>query len=155
MSDAFRSLLSGLAADLRLAEIPEQDGMALLVIDDFEVVLRLLPSEQVLVYTVVAPLPAEGRATRMASLLEANTLFLATHGFTLSAREDTGVMLQGVLPIASLHSGNIAQWVENFVNVAEHWQARCLSSEAAAPARDHITGEGHMDPLTMMDMLRV
>ena len=155
MSDAFRSLLSGLAADLRLAEIPEQDGMALLVIDDFEVVLRLLPSEQVLVYTVVAPLPSEGRAALMASLLEANTLFLATHGFTLSAREDTGVMLQGVLPIASLHSGNIAQWVENFVNVAEHWQARCLSSEAAAPARDHITGEGHMDPLTMMDMLRV
>ena len=155
MSEAFRSLLSCLAINLKLPEIPEQDGMALLVIDDFEVVLRLLPSEQVLVYTVVAPLPAEGRATLMASLLEANTLFLATHGFTLSAREDTGVMLQGVLPIASLHSGNIAQWVENFVNVAEHWQARCLSSEAAAPARDHITGEGHMDPLTMMDMLRV
>ena len=155
MSEAYRSLLSCLAADLKLPEIAEQDGMALLVIDDFEVVLRLLPSEQVLVYTVVAPLPGEGRAALMASLLEANTLFLATHGFTLSAREDTGVMLQGVLPIASLHSGNIAQWVENFVNVAEHWQARCLSSEAAAPARDHITGEGHMDPLTMMDMLRV
>ena len=155
MSEAFRSLLSGLAADLRLAEIPEQDGMALLVIDDFEVVLRLLPSDQVLMYTVVAPLPAEGRAALMASLLDANTMFLATHGFTLSAREDTGVLLQGALPLASLHGGNIAQWVENFVNVAEFWQERCLAAESPAPERDSLAGEGTVDPLAMLDMLRV
>ena len=155
MSEAYRSLLSCLAADLKLPEIAEQDGMALLVIDDFEVVLRLLPSEQVLVYTVVAPLPGEGRAALMASLLEANTLFLATHGFTLAAHEDTGVMLQGALPLASLHSDNIAQWVENFVNVAEFWQERCLSTESPAPERDLLTGEGTIDPLTMLDMLRV
>lgn len=155
MSEAFRSLLSCLAINLKLPDIPEQDGMALLVVDDFEVVLRLLPSEQVMIHTVVAPLPAEGRTALMSAMLDANTMFLATQGFTLSARDDTGVMLQGILPLVALHGGNIAQWVENFVNVAEHWQARCLSSEAAAPARDHITGEGHMDPLTMMDMLRV
>ena len=155
MSESFRSLLSCLAADLKLPEVPEQDGMALLVIDDFEVVLRLLPSEQVLIYTVVAPLPEEGRAALMASLLEANTLFLATHGFTLAAREDTGVMLQGALPLASLHSNNIAQWVENFVNVAEFWQARCLAPESPAPERDAFTGEGSIDPLAMLDMLRV
>ena len=155
MSEAFRSLLSCLAADLKLPEVPEQEGMAVLVIDDFEVVLRLLPSDQVLMHTVVAPLPAEGRAALMASLLEANTLFLATHGFTLSAREDTGVMLQGALPMAVLNGGNIAQWVENFVNVAEFWQERCLSTESTAPERDTLTGEGTIDPLTMLDMLRV
>ena len=155
MSEAFRSLLSCLAADLKLPEIAEQDGMALLVIDDFEVVLRLLPSEQVLVYTVVAPLPGEGRAALMASLLEANTLFLATHGFTLAAREDTGVLLQGSLPLAALNGGNIAQWVENFVNVAESWQERCLSAENPAPERDSLAGEGSIDPLAMLDMLRV
>ena len=155
MSEAFRSLLSVLAADLSLADLPEQDGMALLVIDDFEVVLRLLPSEQVLIYTVVAPLPAEGRAALMVSLLEANALFLATQSFTLAAREDTGVLLQGALPLASLHGGNIAQWVENFVNVAEFWQARCLAAESPAPERDAFTGEGSIDPLAMLDMLRV
>ena len=155
MSEAYRSLLSCLAADLKLAEIPEQDGMAMLVIDDLEVVLRLLPSDQVLMYTVVAPLPAEGRAALMSSLLDANTLFLATQGFTLSAREDSGVMLQGALPMAVLNGGNIAQWVENFVNLAAHWQERCLSSGSAAPEREPMTGEGHIDPLAMMDMLRV
>ena len=155
MSEAFRSLLSSLAVDIKQPEIPEQDGMALLVIDDFEVVLRLLPSDQVLMYTVVAPLPTEGRAALMASLLDANTLFLATHGFTLAARDDTGVMLQGALPLASLHGGNIAQWVENFVNVAEEWQARCLDVDSTAPERDPLTGEGSIDPLAMLDMLRV
>ena len=155
MSESFRSLLSCLAADLKLPEVPEQDGMALLVIDDFEVVLRLLPSDQVLMYTVVAPLPSEGRSALMTSLLEANTMFLATQGFTLSAGEDTGVMLQGALPMAVLNGGNIAQWVENFVNVAESWQARCLAVESTAPERDSMTGEGSIDPLAMLDMLRV
>lgn len=155
MSEAFRSLLSCLATDLKLPEVPEQEGMALLVIDDFEVVLRLLPSDQVLMHTVVAPLPTEGRAALMASLLDANTMFLATQGFTLSAREDTGVMLQGALPMAVLNGGNVAQWVENFVNVAAHWQERCLDSNNATPAREAMTGEGHIDPLAMMDMLRV
>jgi hypothetical protein len=155
MSEAFRSLLSCLAADLKLPEIAEQEGMALLVIDDFEVVLRLLPSEQVLIYTVVAPLPEEGRAALMASLLEANALFLATQGFTLAAREDTGVLLQGAQPLAALNGGNVAQWVENFVNVAESWQERCLAPESPAPERDALTGEGSIDPLAMLDMLRV
>ena len=155
MSEAYRSLLSCLATDLKLPEVPEQEGMALLVIDDFEVVLRLLPSDQVLMYTVVAPLPTEGRAALMASLLDANTLFLATQGFTLAAREDTGVMLQGALPMAVLNGGNIAQWVENFVNMAAHWQERCLDSGNAAPEREAMTGEGHIDLHTMMDMLRV
>ena len=155
MSEAYRSLLSCLAADLKLPEIAEQDGMALLVIDDFEVVLRLLPSDQVLMYTVVAPLPTEGRAALMASLLEANTLFLATQGFTLAAREDTGVLLQGALPLAALNGSNVAQWVENFVNVAESWQERCLSAESPAPERDALTGEGSIDPLALLDMLRV
>ena len=155
MSEAFRSLLSCLAADLSLPELPDKDGMALVVIDDFEVVLRLLPSEQVMIYTVVAPLASEGRTSLMASLLDANTMFMATRGFTLSAREDTGGMLQGILPLAALHSGNVGQWVENFVNVAEVWQERCLSAASAAPEREHFTGEGAIDPLAMMDMLRV
>ena len=155
MSEAYRSLLSCLAADLKLPEIAEQDGMAVLVIDDFEVVLRLLPSNQVLMHTVVAPLPAEGRPALMAALLDANTMFLATQGFTLSAREDTGVMLQGALPLAVLNGGNVTQWVENFVNVAAHWQARCVAGNSAAPEREPMTGEGHIDPLAMMDMLRV
>ncbi|MBR3880026.1 MAG: type III secretion system chaperone [Mailhella sp.] len=155
MSEAFRSLLSCLAADLKLPEIPEQGGMALLVVDDFEVVLRLLPSEQVLAYTVVAPLPFEGRAALMASLLDANTMFLATQGFTLSAREDTGVLLQGMMPLSSLHGANISQWVGNFVSVAEHWQTRCTGVTDSQVEHKPHAGEGAIDLHTMMDMLRV
>lgn len=155
MSETYRSLLSCLANSLNIPEIPEQDGMALLVIDDFEVVLRLLPSEQVLLYTVVAPLPEEGRTALMASLLDANTMFLATSGFTLSAREDTGVMLQGILPLASLHSGNVTQWVENFTNVAEHWQSVCLNGVSDQSAAAAQPASADIDLQAMMGMLRV
>ena len=154
MSEAFRSLLSRLASELSLPDIPVQEGAALIVVDDFEVGIRLLPSEQVMMYTVLAPLPAE-RHTLMTDLLAANTLFIETHGFTLSAREDTGVMLQGLMPMCALHSGNIGQWLQNFVDLAEHWQARCLQSSSAPASADPLVGEGAFDPLTMMDMLRI
>lgn len=152
MSDVFRTLLSGLASGLGLETLAEQNGKALIVMDDFEVSLVLLPSEQVLIHTVVAPLPEEGRAALMADLLNANTMFLVTQGFTLSAREDTGVMLQGVMPLSALHSANVSQWVENFVNVAEFWQGRCLQAKEAEVFSERETVE---DPLAMLGMLRV
>ena len=64
MPDAFTSLLSALAPALGLPEIAvrEDDPSCLLVIDDFEVSLRWLPeADMVMMFTVVAPLPLEGR----------------------------------------------------------------------------------------------
>ena len=100
MNPAFSSLLAALARELDLPGIETRDGdpSCLLGIDDFEVSLRCLSADQVMIFTVVAPLPARKRDELYAALLDANTFFHQTQGFTLAAREDTGVTLQGTLP---------------------------------------------------------
>lgn len=151
MFDVFQSLLSTLAPALNLPEITlrEDDPSCLLVIDDFEVSLRYLSgADMVMMFTVVAPLPERGRESLYAALLDANTFFHGTQGFTLAAREDTGVTLQGVMPLRMLDDSNITVWVQNFVNVAEAWQSHCVSAE------DEPVTEVPADAF-MQDMLRV
>lgn len=131
MLEAFTSLLSSLAPALGLPEITLRDGEpeCLLVIDDFEVSLRYLPgADLAMLFTVVAPLPDNGREHLYAALLDANTFFHETQGFTLAAREDTGVTLQGVMSMRVLDGSNIAAWVQNFIDVAEHWQNVCVTN---------------------------
>ncbi|HJD96400.1 type III secretion system chaperone [Mailhella massiliensis] len=151
MSEAFTSLLHALAPALGLPEVTvqEEDSSCLLVIDDFEVSLRYLPgSDLVMMFTVVVPLPEKNREALYAALLDANTFFHETQGFTLAAREDTGVTLQGVMPMRVLDGGNIASWVQNFVAIAESWQSFCLRRE------EENTPEGSSAVLPQ-DMLQV
>lgn len=154
MFEVFSSLLSALAPSLGVPDIAlqEEEPVSLLAIDDFEVSLRYLPaSDLVMLFTVVAPLPEKGRTALYATLLDANTFFQDTQGFTLAAREDTGVTLQGVMPLRVLDSSNIATWVQNFLNVAEMWQTRCMADDwtddAASPAALELSLKN--------DMLRV
>ena len=152
MPDAFTSLLSALAPALGLPEITvlEDDPSCLLVIDDFEVSLRWLPeADMVMMFTVVAPLPLEGREALCAELLDANTFFHGTQGFTLAAREDTGVTLQGVMSMRMLDGSNVALWVQNFVDTAEKWQGACLGlDDGSNDAQEEV-------PVLPQDMLRV
>lgn len=137
MPEAFKSLLSTLAPALGLPEIAvrDDDPVSLLGIDDFEVSLRYLPaSDLVMLFTVVAPLPEQGKEQLHAALLDANTFFHGTQGFTLAAREDTGVTLQGVMSLRVLDSSNITTWVQNFLNVAERWQEVCMKGNEAESA---------------------
>ena len=150
MSHAFASLLDTLAPVLGLPEITvrEDAPSCLLVIDDFEVSLRYLPgSDAVMMFTVVAPLPERGRNGLFAALLDANTFFRGTQGFTLAAREDTGVTLQGVMSMRVLDGSSVVSWVQNFMDVAQHWQGVCLNAEA--PASDEAPA------VFAQDMLRV
>ena len=149
MFETFSSLLATLAPSLGLSEITlrEEDPVSLLVIDDFEVSLRYLPaSDQAMLFTVVAPLPEHGREELYAALLDANTFFQDTQGFTLAAREDTGVTLQGVMPLRVLDSSTIVTWLENFINIADKWQTVCLNTDVA------ISGS---NPAPSQEMLRV
>jgi len=153
MNPAFSSLLAALARELDLPgiETRDDDPSCLLGIDDFEVSLRCLSTDQVMIFTVVAPLPARKRDELYAALLDANTFFHQTQGFTLAAREDTGVTLQGTLPLAALTDANVGTWVGNFVNVAAHWQERCLACDTAADAPEAPA----VDPALMGGMLRI
>ena len=73
MNPAFSSLLAALARELDLPGIETRDGdsSCLLGIDDFEVSLRCLSTDQVMIFTVVAPLPARKRDELYAALLDA------------------------------------------------------------------------------------
>lgn len=151
MNPAFTTLLAALARELNLPDISTRDDdSCLLVLDDFEVSLRCL-GEQIMIFTVVAPLPACKREELYAQLLDANTFFHQTQGFTLAAREDTGVTLQGVLPLFVLRDSNIGVWVNNFVTVAAHWQQRSLDCDQTTenPAAESI------DIAMMAGMVRV
>ena len=136
--NTFKYLLDGLAMAAGLPQIGvSEDGReSMLAIDDFEVSLNCLDDASLLIFTEIAPMPGKGRERIMAGLLEANTFLIKTHGFTLAAREDTGVTLQGIAPFSQLDRDSIAAFVEDFVNVAEHWQRFCQedgAEEAAGP----------------------
>ena len=142
----FKSLLDGLALFIGLPEIAvSEDGReSLLIIGDFEVSLNCLETGSLLIYTVIAPMPESGREKLMAELLDANTFLVKTRGFTLAAREDTGVTLQGTASFRILDRDNIVTFVENFINVAEHWQQVCLgggTEEAAVPDAGELPQE--------------
>ena len=136
MEKTFHFLLDALGKELGLPEIATSgDGLsALLVIDDFELWLRCVSTGHMLLFTVVSPMPEQNREKVMAALLDANTFYYQTQGFCLGAREDTGVTLQGVIALRFLDENNVCLYVNNFIEVAHHWQERCqeIASEGQA-----------------------
>ena len=147
--NTFKYLLDGLAMATGLPQIDvSEDGReSLLAIDGLDVSLNCLDEGGLLIFAKIAPMPEKGRERIMAGLLDANTFLIKTHGFTLAAREDTGVTLQGIAPFAILDKDNITAFVENFVNAAEHWQRFCLedgTEDAGEPDAGGIP-EGIMD----------
>jgi hypothetical protein len=136
MKAMFRSVIDGLAKALNLPEVTiTPDGTsALLLIDDFELCIRFVPLGFIVMFTVVAPMPQNNREEILVSLLDANTFYYQTQGFTLAAREDTGVTLQGLISLRLVDKDNISRFVENFINVAEYWQKYC--QEKDVPASD-------------------
>lgn len=157
MEKAFRSILEGLAPVLGLSEInTDASGLAcLLVIDDFEMSLRCLATGHVMLFTVIAPLPENNRQKIMSSLLDGNTFYHQTQGFTLGAREDTGVTLQGVISLRVLDKDNVSSYVQNFINVAEYWQKFCLECADEAPATANPSLSRLPDDIREMLYLRV
>ncbi|MBR5998057.1 MAG: type III secretion system chaperone [Deltaproteobacteria bacterium] len=153
MEKMFRALLDGLAAALGLPEISTAgDGRdALVAIDDFELCLRCVSPGDVLLFTVVAPLPGNNRQEVMAALLDANTFYYQTQGFTLAAREDTGVTLQGILSLRVLDRDNIGTFVQNFLNVADYWQKFCQDKEKKADSS--VSQDSLRRPDDVRDML--
>ena len=125
----FREILDGLAGALNLPGIStSEDGCtALIEVDGFELCLRCIPQGFVVLFAVVAPFPVKNKAEVARELLDANTLYYRTQGFTLGARKDTGVTLQGVISLRVVDQNSIRTFVENFLNVAEYWQEFCQS----------------------------
>ena len=158
MDKTFRFLLDALGKELGLPEIAtSEDGLsALLVIDDFELWLRCVSTGHLLLFTVVSPLPEQNRQKIMAALLDANTFYYQTQGFALGAREDTGVTLQGVIALRFLDQNNICVFVNNFIEVAQHWQDRCQEIAREGDAKSEpLPQAGLPNDILQMLYLRV
>jgi hypothetical protein len=163
MKEMFRVLLDNLVATYGLpgVQTDEQGIEALVVIDDFEVALRLVSAGYVLISTVVAPLPENNRERVLEALLDGNTFFYQTRGFALAAREDTGVTLQGIISLRVLDGPGISSVMQHFISVARYWQQFCMDAETSAE-NDGAFGDaglpggpGLPEDIGSMDYLRV
>ncbi|MCQ2444960.1 MAG: type III secretion system chaperone [Mailhella sp.] len=138
MNQHFAALMKDLfaLAGADEAECFEED-VALLSVNGFDISLTFLEgADQILASTVVSELPAGSLHKLQARLLEGNVFFQETQGFTLGAREDTGVVLQAVLPCAVLDASALAALVSNLAAVAEHWRGVCEELADSQPEEE-------------------
>lgn len=86
------------------------------------------------VYSVIAPLPPEGREALYAQLLQGNLFGASTAGASLSIDELQGeVVLCRTFVAESTSAQAFASDVEAFVGAAEDWQARLTGANPDAP----------------------
>jgi hypothetical protein len=87
------------------------------------------------VYSVLAPVPREGREALFATLLQANLFGAATQGATLAVDGSTHeVVLCRMVPVEQATAASFAALVEAFVDSVEAWQERLAGGTAAAAA---------------------
>ena len=124
---------AGLAQPLRF----DEHGCARLLVDghlaiDFE---RDDDAGLLQVYSVLGPLPAQGREALLMQLLQANLFGADTGGAALAVDGDTDevVLCRGVAA-EDLAAPAFVQWIERLVAVAEHWKDRLAAWRPDADA---------------------
>lgn len=141
--------MAGLPQPLRF----DQHGCARLMFDahlgiDFE---RHADAGLIQVYSVLGPVPAEGRDALFQQLLEANLFGADTGGSTLALDSEMGeVVLCRSVATDGMAAAAFVQLVEQFASVAEDWKTRLArhkapaTSTAAAPLQpvDQMPGMG-------------
>ena len=77
------------------------------------------------VYSVLSPLPAEGRETTFLSLLEGNLFGTQTHGATLAVDSlYNEVLLCRTVDTEQMSGASFATMIERFVDSVETWKER-------------------------------
>jgi hypothetical protein len=137
MENAFTGLIQALSARLRTPLEIRDDGAVHVNFDAVALFIEhLADAEQILLAAPVADVPATGREALYRDLLQGQYLFAKTRGATLALdAEERFVCLQTAPSLRALTRENFPALVENFVNMAEHWRARCLEA-----------GEGRTEP---------
>lgn len=124
---------AGLTQPLRF----DAQGCARLVFDtslaiDFE---RDDDARVLQVYSVLGPLPAEGREALYRRLLEANLFGAATSGSTLAVDGNTQeVVLCRTVDVDEMGGPAFVQLVERFVATADDWKKLLLSGGGVNPS---------------------
>jgi hypothetical protein len=125
-------LLNGLGLAMGLPQLRfDERGCARLMFDgklaiNFE---HDADSASIQVYSVIAPMPSEGRDAIFAMLLQGNLFGSETAGAALALdlahRE---IVLCRKLALENASAASFAQAVESFVDATEHWQQRVAAS---------------------------
>jgi len=151
MENAFTGLIQALSEQLKAPlEITDQGAVHVNFDDTALLIEHLADAEQILLAAPVADVPATGREDLYRTLLRGQYIFAETRGATLSIdAEESFVCLQMAPSLRALTRENFPLLVENFLNMADHWRARCLEAaegEAGAsgdaPAPDPAAGAG-------------
>lgn len=90
------------------------------------------------IYSVLGPLPAEGREVLYQQLLEANLFCAETGGATLAIDSLTSeIILCRSVAADGMGAADFVQLVNQFTDTAEDWNARLTSPASLADLTDH------------------
>jgi hypothetical protein len=120
-------------------------GTCTLSMDELVLTLELDESEdQLVLHSVLGPLPTDGQAELYARLLEGNLFWKDTHGATLALdRRNARVLLLRAVPLDSPPAG-FPSIVERFVDCAEAW--REVIATAFGAVRETTANTAFIDP---------
>jgi hypothetical protein len=151
MSSPYVSLLEAIRAHCNLPEFPNPLPTNQLVLEleqgctitiDFEE-----ETSMVLLFTEIGTYQIDGEAAILSSIAQANFLWAATSGSTLSARTDIQtVYLAQQFPVNSIEGEPFVERVEEFARVAQQWKLIVEGVEKGGP-------EQLENPATLNDSL--
>jgi len=143
MDSQFAELITGFGKTVAIDDLkPDENGYVCLTFDGRAVNIEERDGV-VYFYTVVGPLPADGKADLYARLLAANCFYRGTRGAVLGVDEKLGgVLLFYQTPVAALDRTRFETTLENFVNTAEGWskQLQAATGEGTGAAAHAGTG---------------
>jgi hypothetical protein len=147
MSNAFAGLIEALSVRVNVKLAIEDNVKVRADFDNFALLIEHLPeSDQVLLAVAIAEAPEGGSLELYREILKGQFLFSLTQGASLSLDQaEKFICLQLLQPLISLTRDNFPDLVENFLNRADFWRQRCLTSaepeespEAVSPGVDFL-----------------
>ena len=148
MENAFTGLIQALSATLQTKLEIRENSTVHVNFDNIALLIEHLPdAEQLLLIAPLADVPRAGREGFYRELLQAQYAFAKTSGATLALDgKESFVSLQIAPSLHALTTENFPALVENFLNMAEHWRARCLEAAERGGGTGVGTGSGAAAP---------
>ncbi|MDL2279124.1 type III secretion system chaperone [Desulfovibrio sp. OttesenSCG-928-G11] len=143
-STNFPAILAQFGKSIGLEDLAMDEGaMALLSIDDLQVILSWQEEEDLLrVHAGIGAVDPQGDTLRLYSeLLSANSLCCGTGGLLLGLDPVFDrIMLSGTLPGRDMSPVLLHRFIELFMDVAEQWQEKIKALQAADASGDESGG---------------
>lgn len=148
MLEHFQSLVNGLAQSLGLEYDASDFSEKHYMIDDSPLDVCYVPeSDQMLLKRPLLTIPPETRDSALKDIFQESFFFAHMSGSVINLDDDGQASLQCLFPLNRLDALDVAQFVENFLNLADYWTERL--TELQSKPSDTVSGS---DLLTMLNM---